>query len=34
MECGPLAYDSVDRSFRLDGEPLALTPPRAAVLEC
>jgi two-component system response regulator TctD len=33
MECGPLAYDSVDRSFRLDGEPLALTPRERAVLE-
>ena len=33
MECGPLAYDSVDRSFRLDGEPLALTPRERAVLD-
>ncbi|SAL57689.1 response regulator [Caballeronia telluris] len=33
VECGPLAYDSVDRSFRLDGEPLALTPRERAVLE-
>jgi len=31
--CGPLEYDSVDHSFRLDGESLALTPRERAVLE-
>jgi len=31
--CGPLEYDSVDHSFRLDGEQLALTPRERAVLE-
>ncbi len=33
MECGPLSYDSVDRSFLLSGETLALTPRERAVLE-
>jgi two-component system, OmpR family, response regulator TctD len=32
-QCGPLVYDSVDRGFSLDGEPLALTPRERAVLE-
>ncbi|SEA93549.1 response regulator [Paraburkholderia sartisoli] len=32
-QCGPLAYDSVDRGFSIDGEPLALTPRERAVLE-
>ncbi|KDB10183.1 two component transcriptional regulator, winged helix family [Burkholderia sp. lig30] len=33
VACGPLAYDGVDRSFRLDGAPLPLTPRERAVLE-
>jgi two-component system response regulator TctD len=32
VECGPLAYDSVDRGFRLDDEPLALTPREVLIL--
>jgi two-component system, OmpR family, response regulator TctD len=32
-DCGPLTYDSVDRSFRLNDEALALTPRERAVLE-
>lgn len=33
MQCGPLAYDSIDRGFRLGGVPLALTPRERSVLE-
>ncbi len=33
VECGTLSYDSVDRSFRLAGEPLSLTPRERSVLE-
>ncbi|MGH8778395.1 response regulator [Paraburkholderia sp.] len=33
VQCGTLYYDSVDRGFHLDGEPLALTPRERAVLE-
>ncbi|RKE38505.1 winged helix family two component transcriptional regulator [Paraburkholderia sp. BL23I1N1] len=32
-QCGRLLYDSVDRGFTLDGEPLALTPRERSVLE-
>ncbi len=32
-QCGTLLYDSVDRGFTLDGEPLALTPRERSVLE-
>ena len=28
VECGPLSYDSIDRSFHLAGEPLSPCPPR------
>lgn len=33
VECGPLSYDSIDRSFHLAGEPLSLTPRERSVLE-
>ncbi|MBP0595560.1 response regulator [Paraburkholderia sp. LEh10] len=33
VQCGPLMYDSIDRSFSLDGAPLPLTPRERAVLE-
>jgi two-component system response regulator TctD len=33
VECGGLVYESVDRGFRLAGEPLVLTPRERAVLE-
>ncbi|AKM39428.1 transcriptional regulator [Burkholderia contaminans FFH2055] len=33
VECGPLSYDSIDRSFHFAGEPLSLTPRERSVLE-
>lgn len=33
VACGPLSYDSIDRSFHLAGEPLSLTPRERSVLE-
>ncbi|WP_321884054.1 response regulator [Burkholderia cepacia] len=33
VQCGPLSYDSIERSFHLAGEPLSLTPRERSVLE-
>jgi two-component system response regulator TctD len=33
VACGPLSYDSIDRSFHLAGEALPLTPRERSVLE-